>query len=125
MEILKPLAPKAETGDITNEEIALKLWHSLDAIKNIDDVSPADQSIRMDREDGQIYVFTLETEPDEEADIWKITGWTGIQFQDEEEYDRASGNIDGCGAENGVQHVLADLEKCITDWANKNTTPAN
>lgn len=125
MKILNHLASKAETGDITNEEIALKLWHSLDTIKNIDEVSPADQSIRIDREDGQIYVFTLEKEPDEEAGVWEITGWTGIQFQDEEEYDRANGNIDGCGAENGVQHVLADLEKCITDWANKNTTPAN
>lgn len=125
MEILKPLAPKAETGDITNEEIAMALWRSLGTIKNIDEVSPADQSIRIDREDGQIYVFTLETEPDEEADIWEITGWTGIQFQDEEEYDRANGNIDGCGAENGVQHVLADLERCITNWANENTTSTN
>lgn len=125
MEILNHLAPKAEASDLTNWEIAMALWRALDTIKHIDEVSPADQSIRIDREDGQIYVFTLETEPDEETDTWQITGWTGAQFRNEEDYDNACGNIDGCGVENGVQHVLADIEKCITDWANKDTTPAN
>lgn len=112
------LLPQAENGTLTNWDLAQALHHEIEWLDDYEEVTPADDSIKLTRRDGQIMCFTLEEDIDPDEDTREITGWTYWTFDSEDDYraDRGA-SVDGDPADNGMKRLLGRIEATVTKWA--------
>lgn len=113
------LLPKAENGTLTNWKLAQALYLETEWLDDYDEISPADDSIKLIRRDGKIMCFTLEEDIDPDEDTRTFTGWTYWTFDSEDDYiENRNAHVDGDPADNGMKWLLERIEATVAQWAN-------
>lgn len=114
-----PLILQAENGTLTNWKLAHSLYGEIEWLDDYNEVSPADDSIKLTRRDGKIMCFTLEEDIDPDEDTRTITGWTYWTFDSEDDYiENRNAHVDGDPADNGMKWILERIESTVAQWAN-------